>query len=277
MFKFNVITAVVILMFSVMNTLYSGEMPAGDILRKSAEKYKSLKTYSDTGSVRSEVVYNGSRISVDISFKILMKKPDLYLITWSQKSSMIPVPQKSAVWNDGQQAYLYISTMRAFSKLPNAKFGLASSAGISDGITNFIPSLFFEFFYKSDSFIKKLKKPKVSGTEFLDGDECYVITASASFTKKITLWISKSTFLIRKSSKEIAGSEKKSKDSDIKKEKRGLFNLAERRKSADSNSEDLNGSVLEIHNNISFPELEKQSFKFKMPEGTVLKQSLLMH
>ncbi len=37
----------------------------------------------------------------------------------------------------------------------------------------------------------------------------------------------------------------------------------------------LKGSSTEVHANVSFPELDKNDFKFTLPEGTVLKDSLL--
>jgi len=277
MSKFYVIIVSLILSVSIYaEKIHDDKLSADIILKKSAAKYKSLKTYSDTGTIQSEVVYNGIRNSINISFKILMQKPDLYLISWSQTNSMIPIPQNSTIWSTGKQTYRYINTLRAFSKLPNAKYGLAASAGISNGITNFIPSLFFEFFYNSNSFFSKLINPELIKIEQIDGDECYVINSSSSFSKKITLWISKSTLLIRKSKKLLSSSIKTPTENPQKKEEKSLFNLSSRKNNAsEKKTNELNGFAIETHNNISFPELQHKDFDFKIPKGAVLKQSLL--
>jgi len=252
---------------------------AAVILKQSAEKYNSLESYSDGGTVVSDVIFNGMSNKIKISYSIVLKKPNLYLIRWSQTTSLIPMPQKCAVWCDGTHSYMYVNTLQSYCKFPDPRLALASAAGNSNGITTTIPALFFEFYSRTDSFFSHLNNAKVIKTENIEGDDCFVISCNASFSKNVVLWISKSTMLIRKIKKSLARSSDslKKKDNQIDSGLATLSNNVEKSNNTDKNNRndvDLNGTTIELHNGIIFPEdLKLEDFSFKLPEKTTIGDS----
>ena len=64
------------------------------ILAKVKSVYQSLEIYKAHGTARMDM---GS-VKIDTDFNILLKKPNLYLVTWTQKLPAGGMAQSGAVW-----------------------------------------------------------------------------------------------------------------------------------------------------------------------------------
>ena len=285
------IIALAITMLTLGTNAFGDDTSPNEILKKVAATYKALKTYKAEGTITSDFdTGDGMKMKTETSFSILLKKPNLYLISWTQKNMPMPgMVQSGAVWSDGTQPYLYMGTMNAYSKMTSDEIALGGAIGISGGAALTIPSLFLSVF-KQSALFSRLKDPKIEKTEKVGGEDCYVLSGPSAASKKETFWISKTSFLIRKYNRSLESPEggvvtPEMTDEQIEEaiKSMGLEVTEERKKNVKEMMEKsittfktvkMKGSTTELHANVSSPKLNKSDFKFAIPEGTVLKDSL---
>jgi outer membrane lipoprotein-sorting protein len=115
-------------------TSFGDNITPNDILKRVDATYKSMQTYKAEGTITSDIDTGGMKMNMVTSFSILLKKPNLYLISWTQKNMPMPgMVQSGAVWSDGTQPYLYMGMMNAYSKITTDEMALGSATGISGG------------------------------------------------------------------------------------------------------------------------------------------------
>lgn len=262
------------------------------IVQKVIVAYASLKTYSAEGTIISDIDSGVGKMKIEASFSMKLKKPNSYLIVWEQKMAMIPFPQSGAVWNEGNQPYLYmgVAEEKAYSKMSNDGMALAGATGISGGAAFTIPSLFFSVFKEKPDNFASLIDPKLTGSEPVEDDDCYVITGSSKVSKLETFWISKKTYMIKKCSCSLEPPEgglkmPKMTDQQLEEGIKAMGQeVTEESKEATrkmmSQAEDrikmakLKGLRTELHTKIDTSELKAGDFSFTLPAGTVLEESL---
>lgn len=285
------ILALTIAVLMLGTNLFGGDISPSEILKKVQATYKGMKTYKAEGSITSHVDTGGMSIKMETSFSIHLKKPNLYLISWTQKNMPMPgMVQSGAVWSDGTQPYLYMSVMNAYSKMSSDELALGSATGISGGAAFTIPSLFLSVFKQQPAPFSRLTDPKIEKTEKVGDEDCYVISGPSTVSKKETLWVSKTNYLIRKyfrSFEPPTGGRQmpeitedqldeaiKGMGQDVTEEsKKNMREMMERTRKTLVTAK-MKGSSTEVHADISSPELDKSDFTFALPEGTVLKDSL---
>ena len=261
------------------------------IFEKVKTAYKSMDTYKAQGTITSNIDTGEIKVNIETSFSIILKKPNLYLISWTQKSTAMPsMSQSGAVWSDGAQPYLYMGGTNAYSEMSSDELALAGATGISGGAAFTIPSLFFSVFKEQPAPFSRLKDPQIEMTEKVGEEDCYVISGSSSISKKETFWISKKSYLIKKYSRSLEPPEggiaiPKITDEQVAEAIKGMGQEVtdESKKKMREMMEStrtmfktmkMKGSSTELHTNVSSPELNKNDFKFALPEGAVLKDSL---
>ncbi|NOY42390.1 MAG: DUF2092 domain-containing protein [Planctomycetes bacterium] len=262
-----------------------------EILKKVVDTYETLETYKSEGTIISDIDTGGTKVKTETEFSILLKKPNLYLISWTQKNMPMPgMAQSGTVWSDGTQPYLYTGILNTYSKVTNDEMALASATGISGGAAFTIPTLFLSVFKEQPAPLSRLKNLKVEKTEVIEGEDCYVLTGSSEISAKETLWISKTSYLIRKYYRSLESPEggiviPELSDEEIEEALEGMGqdvteegkrNLKEMMEKSRTMlvTEKLEGSSTELHANVSSPELDKSDLEFAVPEGAVLKDSL---
>jgi hypothetical protein len=261
-----------------------------NIFEKVKTAYKSMDTYKAKGTITSNIDANGTQVNIETSFSIILKKPNLYLISWTQEI-MPGRSQSGAVWSDGTQPYLYMEAAHAYSRMGSDELALGGATGISGGAAFTIPSLFLSVFKVQPALFSRLKDPQIEMTEKVGEEDCYVISGSSSISKKEAFWISKTSYLIKKYSRSLEPPEggvaiPKMTDEQIEEAIRGIGqevteesrkNMAEMMNSARTSlmTMQMIGSSTELHTNVSSPKLKKNDFKFAPPEGTILRESLL--
>jgi len=260
------------------------------VLEKVETAYKSMETYKAQGTITSDIDTGETKMNIETSFSIILKKPNLYLISWTQEN-MPGISRSGAVWSDGTQPYLYMGGMNAYSKMSSDEHALASATGISGGAAFTIPSLFLSVFKEQPAPFSRLKDPQIEMTEKVGGEDCYVISGSSAISKKETFWVSKTNYLIRKYDRSLEPPEGgrqmpemtdeqleeaiKGMGQEVTEEsKKNMTEMMERSRTMLKTMK-MTGSSTELHANVSSPELNKNDFKFALPEGSVLKESLL--
>ena len=264
------------------------EPSADAILEKTKETYSALETYQAEGSIQSDINTGVSRVQQSSTFSILLKKPNLYLISWNQ--TVGPMAQSGAVWSDGNQSYLYMGAMNAYSKMASDEIALGGATGISGGAAYSIPSLFLSVFKGQPSPLARLKNPQIEKSESIAGEECFVISAPSSVSKKETYWISKESHLIRQYSRSFEPPEggaviPEMTDADLEEALKGLgqeVNEETKKKMRQTMEKTrsmmktmkLKGTSIETHKKVASPGLDNSDFEYTPPQGTVLKESL---
>ncbi|MCF7973183.1 MAG: hypothetical protein K9N55_05180 [Phycisphaerae bacterium] len=264
-----------------------------EIEKKVADSYQALDTYKAEGTITSDIGSGGTQHKLETSFTVLMKKPNLYRITWTQAHKSTPglEAQSGAVWSDGTQPYMYMSAMHAYSKMSSDDMALGAATGISGGAAFTVPSLFLPGFMGQPRPFSLLREPRVETAEKVGDEECHVLTGSSSISKKETYWISKSSHLIRKYARSLEAPEDggpvipELTDEMLEQTltamgqtvtpeaKENMKQILENLKTTLKTTK-LQGTSTELHAKVSFPKLSKSDFKFALPEGTVLEDSL---
>jgi hypothetical protein len=254
------------------NAFCSDSSPS-DILKKVADTYKTMKTYKVEGILTKNIEHKkgGSiRKAAEYSFSILLKKPNLYLITWTQTNAPSDKVRSYAVWSDGTQPYLYTSfPNHRYCKLASDEIAInyVEDMRSSFNINSKVPSLFLQLFKEYDAPFFWLRDEKLEKDEKIGEEDCYVISGTSATSKRVTIWVSKTSYLVRKyyfltdllkilnQKAEITSKLKKLFEEDIK-------------------SRTTTDSYTEVHAEISSPELNKDDFKFVLPEGSVLRDEV---
>ncbi|NQT00676.1 MAG: DUF2092 domain-containing protein [Planctomycetes bacterium] len=267
------------------------DITPSEIFEKVKAAYKSMDTYKAQGTITANVDTGGTETNIETTFSIILKKPNLYLISWTQKNMpMAGMSQSGAVWSDGAQPYLYIGGTNAYSKMGSDELALASATGISGGAAFTIPSLFLSVFKDQPAPFSRLKDPQIEKTEKVGKEDCYVISGSSSISIKETFWISKTSYLIKKYYRSLEPPEggrqmPEMTDEQLEEAIKGMGqevtdeskkNMREMMERSEKmlKTVKIKGSSTELHANVSSPELNKNDFKFALPEGAVLKESL---
>jgi hypothetical protein len=268
--------------------LLRGDQPDPfEILRRVDAAYHALDTYQSAGRVVVDIKHEGRPIRLETMFSIRLQKPRSYLITWE---SQLPVQQSGAVWSSGQQPYLFMSGVGAYSKLPDDEIALAAATGISGGVANTIPSLFFETEHNHSTPFDRLIDPRLEGVEVVHGIPCYRISSPSELSRQETFWISVDGYLMVKYARalEVAGGKTAipvwtDKELDRSLEAMGLELTEENRTRSRARMLEaaeqmertqLTGTTTELHLTISHPVFGPADFEFDLPEGILEKRSL---
>ena len=267
------------------------DITPSEIFEKVKAAYMSMDTYKAQGTITANIDTGGTETNLETTFSIILKKPNLYLISWTQKNMpMAGMSQAGAVWNDGAQPYLYMGGTNAYSKMGSDELALGGATGISGGAAFTIPSLFLSVFKNQPDPSSRLKDPQIEKTEKVGKEDCYVISGSSSISKKETFWVSKKSYLIKKYSRSLEPPEGgiampemtdeqleeaiKGMGQDVTEESKQKMREMMKRSKDVLKTADMKGSSTELHAEISSPKMNTKDFQFALPVGTVLKESL---
>ncbi|MBC8459282.1 MAG: hypothetical protein H8D67_14915 [Deltaproteobacteria bacterium] len=267
------------------------DITPSEIFEKVKAAYKSMDTYKAQGTITANIDTGGTETNIETSFSIILKKPNLYLISWTKKFiAMAGMSQAGAVWSDGDQPYLYIGGTNAYSKMGSDELALAGATGISGGAAFTIPSLFLSVFKNQHDPFSRLKDPQIEKTEKVGKEDCYVISGSSSISKKETFWVSKKSYLIKKYYRSLEFPEGgrqmpemtdeqleeaiKGMGQEVTEESKQKMREMMKRSKDVLNTSHMKGSSTELHAEISSPKMNNKDFQFALPAGTVLKESL---
>ena len=275
----------------IATTSFAEEEEPITILKRVAAAYNSAKTYSAEGTIVSDIESGGVNTNLETSFSIKLKKPSAYRISWDTKSAIAPTTaQTGAVWSDGTQPYLYIEGMKAYSKMADDQSALGAAVGFSGGAAFTIPALFFSAFNRQPASFSRLIDPKLEANEQVESDDCYVISASSPLSKQEKFWIAKETYWIKKYSRSLepplGGVEVpqltdqqleaaiKGAGQEVTEERKESMREMVKKAEQTMKSGKLKGMSTELQMKIATHKLVPADFVFKVPAGSVLKDSL---
>lgn len=191
-------------------------LTAQEIAAKSRDAYAALSSYSDTGTVISEMAGKTNALS----FKTRLQRPNLYRIDWTQ-TEVADVPlgaNQGRVWSDGNGDYFAYLDVGQKSvrpqKMESMKQALSQAAGPSWSAASMISGVFFNQEGVSDVFLASLASGRLPLQREKDGlaggVDCYVLSSvmgsspqpeKSQSSSVTTLWIGKLDFLIHQSRK----------------------------------------------------------------------------
>lgn len=267
------------------------DITPSEIFEKVEATYESMKTYRAKGIITSDIDIGGMKMQVETSFSILLKKPNLYLISWTQENRTMPgMTQSGAVWSDGTQPYLFMGIMNAYSMMGSDEIALGGATGISGGAAFTIPSLFLPVFKESPAPFSRLIDSKIEKTEKVGEEDCYLVSGASTISKKEAFWISKSRYLILKYYRSLEPPEGgvvlpeindeqleesiKGMGQEVTEENKQKMREMMKRSKDLLKTAQMKGSSTELHAEISSPEVNTKAFRFVLPKDTVLKESL---
>jgi len=186
-------------------------MTAQEIAGKSRAAYAALSSYSDSGTVVSEM--NGQKQT--LTFHTRLQRPNLYRIDWTHEAGpKVYGSDNGVAWSNGSGDYLLTAAAGEEKnakprKMQNMKMALAAATGQSWSAASTIAGAFFGQ-ELGDVFIT----PVASGRYPLEkesdakagGVDCYVVSSAMDMSKapekskpgtaSTTLWIGKRDFLL---------------------------------------------------------------------------------
>lgn len=251
--------------------------------------YRRLQTYKSSGTIQMEIDTGEAQTTLDISFSVLLKKPNQYLISWESKLPFASNALSGTAWSDGTQPHLYMGLNDSYSAMENDHAALSMAWAFSGGAAVTVPGPFLSLSPPLATPLYDLVNPTLEGVESIAGDECYVISGSTLSSKKESVWISTTSFLIRKLARSLeppqGGPTAREPAEDqletaLKATGQEVNEVNKQRtrnlmKTSLRDSTDHSGVSAEIHVDISLPELTTEDFQFRPPEGATLTKHLL--
>lgn len=270
----------------------AADITPGELLAEVAKKYREMDTYESEGTITSDIDTGNMKMTMETTFTVRLKKPNLFLITWTQKMPMGGMEMPGAVWHDGTQNGFYMGAMNTWSVMKDESMALAAATGVSGGAANTIPKLFMTGLEEMMDPFFMLDEPVMEEEETIDGEECYVISASSIVWKKITYWISKSDRHIVKFAHSLEPPEGEKLEipemtDEMIEETLGMMGeeVTEESKKRIRDMMDqsremmeevkLKGLSTEQHAKISSPELSAADFRYELPKDAKRRDSLL--
>jgi hypothetical protein len=138
--------------------------------------------------------------------------------------------------------------------------------------------------------LSRLKEPKIEKVEKVGNEECYMLSGPSAISKRETYWISKASYVVRKYERSLELPEGgtivpemtdeqleeaiKGMGQEVTEENKKKMREMMERSAAMLKTTKMKGTSIEYHETVSSPKLDKTDFKFALPEGTVLQDSL---
>jgi hypothetical protein len=185
---------------------------AEQIVEKSREAYAALSSYSDSGTVVSEM----AGVTNTLSFKTRLQRPNQYRISWKLNTPLKVMPGSEGItWSDGTGDYV-LSSGSSQEKTPkrmvDMKSALSAAAGFSWSTSLAVPGAFFHGDFR-DAFVALVLSGHYPLTREKDAKlgniDCYVVSSvidlskapetGKSGTASTRLWIGQHDFLIHQS------------------------------------------------------------------------------
>jgi hypothetical protein len=165
-------------------------LSAGAILRQARDTYGALKSYSDTGTITTQMGSFGQ----SSTFSIRLQRPSFYRIVWEGGAG-----RGGATWSDGTGDFLrYPGAVN--EKVKDRQTALAGATGISGGAAANVPGAFFSDAW-GGSALSGAGDVQLKPDETVEQVACHVVVSTIhprGATLTITSWIGLQDHLIHK-------------------------------------------------------------------------------
>jgi outer membrane lipoprotein-sorting protein len=166
--------------------------PAGAIIQETKAAYAALQSYSDSGTIESQL----GGFADTMNFTIRVQRPGLYRISWKASAPQASGADDGMTWSDGTGDFLGLGGMPE-QKQKDRATALAGATGTSLGAAANIPGTFFGDNWGNQLVGNFQRQPD----ETVDGTDCYVVSEemkNGTSSIATTLWIGKQDHFIRR-------------------------------------------------------------------------------
>ena len=138
-------------------------------------------------------------ITAELSFKL--GRPDLYRIEINQQMNVMgqSIANKTTAWSAGDGYFTLLPGGKNYMKFESKDAGVASSGGMTGGL-----GLTGMFFDDNNNLANYLKRSVRGKDEEVEGESCYVVKSTA-IGQKVTTWVNKESYLIKKQRIDLGG------------------------------------------------------------------------
>jgi RNA polymerase sigma factor (sigma-70 family) len=195
---------------------------ARETIKKSQTAYAALSSYSDSGTVVSQL----GATSQTTTFNLRLQRPNRYRIEWAQANDYLT--NGGVVWSSGNGDYMVMAHGQANvqpTKYPTMETALGGATGVSGGAAATLPGLFFNQNWGGT--LKALASGQTHLTQLPDepvaGVDCYVVSGTVApadlpnqgklpdnlgkiGATTTTLWIGREDYLIHQAKTLMQGS-----------------------------------------------------------------------
>lgn len=186
-----------VLFFVMMcNVAYSADLSPSDVVKKSQDAYKALKTYVGSTTAKQTTDIGGKNHESTASAKVTFKQPGQIHIAGKdmQGGAFTIISDGKKTWHS------WVSKDKgAFTEIDN--IAMSGMGGVAIGAADRIPSALLEgqqFTGGGSPFIgHKVAGSKLAGHEKIDGHDCYKLVSKSETLGDRTLWIDSKSFLLR--------------------------------------------------------------------------------
>lgn len=184
-----------------MSKVDAKNIPVPDDVKKNKDFEKEFK----------QVSQKPQDIAMEADFKL--GRPDLYRIDMNQEMSVLgrAITNKTTAWSAGDGFFMLLPDGKNYMKFETKDAGIGASAGMSGGFG--ITGIFFDDNNNMANYLKKSVRGK---DEDVEGESCYVVKCTA-MGQKVTIWIKKDSYLIKKQRLDLGGNMSDVSDQDLEK------------------------------------------------------------
>jgi len=173
---------------------------AREIISRMEETYRTCRSYSDTGLVKTVFISeHGNRIEKK-PFTTAFVRSDRFRFEYRSKHPFPGAKElRHIIWSDGDEVRTWWDVRPGVKKEPSLLMAVAAATGVSGASAKTIPTLLMPDKLGA-SRITMLDQPKRLAESTIDGVACYRVRGKLAYSDSppITLWISKASFLIHR-------------------------------------------------------------------------------
>lgn len=170
----------------------TANLTGGQIFEKVLEKYASLASYKDQGTITTTI---GTTV-IFTGFTTTLARPDFYRIEWDQRSTLPYGTEDTGI--QGAWAFEsgdYLQTQSGFQRQYNRDVNFANVASTSSGGVATVPRMFFGAQGTGGSeamMIDLTRQPD----DKIGNIECFQVSGENASGETKTFWVGKRDFLI---------------------------------------------------------------------------------
>lgn len=170
---------------------------AHDVLQRVEHTYASCRSYRDTGTVTSASNSDGKTCSSTLYFLTAFTRPDRFRFEYNEGQGNLIGYQRYILWTSEGKAYRWWTIDPRVSEVDSLDMAIAGATGVSSKSAHHVPRLLMPGKITGRA-LTHLESLKLLSPETINGVDCFRIEGNITIGGINTLWIEKSSYLIRK-------------------------------------------------------------------------------
>jgi len=175
---------------------------AQEILDRSVESYLGCQSYRDTGLVRTVFFESRRERVVERPFETVFDRSGRFRFEFAERD-MFGRDRIYIVWTDGMDVLTWWDVKPGIESKESLSTAIAGATGVSGGSAHRVPTLLMPDRVSGRS-LNQMTDLDRHADEIVDSVDCFKMTGNYA-DRQLTLWIDKSSYLIRRTEMEIEG------------------------------------------------------------------------